>query len=707
MYYEPGYGEQEILCYRAYDKNFDKTYTSADGTLVLDGFRNAEFTDGAGDVHRGNYTLSTDNKIVYMDAGTQRYTFDISATLILTDGVYGTYAMYAGDEWWDVTFDGLGNATAASRLGHRSAQGMYIVEREDEVMLFINIEPGVNSYRLQLFSYEEHGEAFVFDEDLEGAYVGDDWTVLLLDGYGSGAYYFPDGSGMTAIYYSVLDEEIGYINIRTESMIEQNLILNTADKTMAYPSYADRRYVYYGEDLSALIIDPSGEIFMDYTSGYYIFMDGSNGVYRAYLMDENAEYHAVDLGGKLGADVFELGGKKYYLSSSAQRVTLTGTVEVSYESTQSSEAASLTFTLTGEELVRAQGTFRVGEETYAVDLVNYFRDDTGYHGLAIVDWSRYEYSAFTEYTYGGNGTGSFKVVVAAQEMTMTDAFEQENGITSTLTEYRVGFGPINITSRKLSGHVFVGNGQYLDFQDADIEIVYLYESDLGNRYNAVFTVNGTTYSIQYNKVEDEYGLYLLGTYETVETDGYTVGIIKYFYSNDAFNHDYAVGAFCDFILYKGTGEERTPVVAMSKMVNAGGLSGWYVDIGNYDPVAETGYPDTIYLLTFGNAQSSVTVEKYGFMQASEPDGTPAHSYCVNLCLENGQIKSIAAFNFDGVFYTVTSAVYSETEEGWIMTCTDGNEERTYLVTLPVDAEGNHLKNHDGNWQMTLEEYEAQ
>ena len=104
---------------------------------------------------------------------------------------------------------------------------------------------------------------------------------------------------------------------------------------------------------------------------------------------------------------------------------------------------------------------------------------------------------------------------------MEDGFERQSGITSTLTEYRIGFGPINITNRKLSGHIYIGDDEngdnkYLDFEDEDIETVYNYETDQGNRYNIVFEVDDVTYSMQYNKEDSDYRLYMIGKNEVIK-----------------------------------------------------------------------------------------------------------------------------------------------------------------------------------------------
>ncbi len=704
IYTEPGYESMQITIYYAYNAAFDKTYTSQDGSLTLDGFHTASYTDKNGNTVTGDYRLSSDRAIVYVGTGRNSYTFDISDGLTLTDGIYGSYQMFAGGAWWTVTFDGHGNA--AARLASRNVQGVYNVREDGSVLLFINLEEGVNSYRLRLSSIEGHGEADVWEEDLDGAFIGNDWAVLYLDGYDSGVYYYRDGSGWTTVYFEVLDEEIGYISIRDTGFNTQNILLDREKGTMSYPRFVERAYTYYGEDLSALIVGSDGVIYMNYTSGYYILTDS---VFRAYLLnssgDGGALYYTVDLGSAPVNGVWTVDGKKYYPWTGMQTVTLTGTVEVDYENTHESRPATLTFRLDGEPTVQTadnSATFTVGGETYRVNIISNYYDYDSYRqrGLAIVDWSQYEYSPVTEYAYNGNGEGTFKVEVVPREMKMVDGFERENGIESTLTEYRIGFGPISITSRKLSGHVYVGGGKYLDFTERDIETTYSYETDQGPRYNIVFEADGTTYSMQYNKEDSDYRLYLIGTYSVLDAGAYSVGAVKYFYSNGAYDFTYQTGDLCDFIIYQKTADGRQSVVAMSKGLHVGSdktAKGWYLDIGGFDPMTGRGDPGKIFVVNFTANAASAAVAAYDFVQASQGDDEHVNSYFANLCLSGEAVADIPVLNVNGTFYAVES--YTFADGAYTITLTSGE---VFRMTLPVDTEGKHLTNSEGNWVMTLE-----
>lgn len=709
VYYEQGYGRMDIVIHYVHDETIDGIYASEEcGELQLDGYHWAEYIDADGINYSGTYTLSSDKKIVYFTSRGIDLVFDISGTLEFADGIYGTYAMFADDAWWDVTFDGHGNATASDRRSRREA-GIYFKNDDGSVDLFIGIEEGVNSYRLRLSVYEESGEASVFDKNIEGAYVGEDWSVVYLDGFGAGRYYFSDGSGYTRIYYNILDEEIGYLNIIADpSGAEQNLILNEEEKTFEFPKYVERRYVYYGEDLSALIFEPTGDIVVNYTAGYYVL---SETVCRAYVLDmELAMRRPVELNGMPGADIYELNGKKFYLYEQGQKVKFTGEVEIDYNTIHEKRAASLEFDLTGSEVITTRATFIVENEHYFVDIVSMYMDyetpQDLYHGLAIADFSQYEYSEVTEYCYNGNGTGTFRIVVTPKTMEMQDGFERENGITSTLKEYRVGFGPISIASRKLSGHVYIGDGKYLDFEDADIETVYNYETDQGNRYNIVFTVEEVTYSMQYNKEDSDYRLYMIGEYRVIEAEEYAVGVINYVYSNGAYSFGFTKGDFADMILYKVDGKNRTAIVAFSKMINSDRTSGWYIDLGSYDPAIGIGKLGSIYTVEFDEKLTEAKVKAYDFDQASQPDNEFTNYYFANLCLENGEVVKIAALSIGGEFGSVVESKELESddpkEEKWLVTC-DGGEK--FVVTLYKDDQGAPIRNRDGNWQMKLEVYE--
>lgn len=688
LFSEPGYIDEDILIYFSYDASVDKTYTAADGSrLILDGFHRGAYSVG-GETYEGTYSLSADKKIVYFSTAEKNYTFDISNGLTVTDGIYGTYELYAGG-WWNVEFDGHGNATATLRP--RTETGVYLVQDDGTVLLFINLVSGVTSYRLQLVAIEGHGEALVYDENVAGTFIGDDWTILYLNGFRSGSYYYPDGVGWTTVYFEILDRSVGFVSIRTAGYEVQNVILDFENKTMSYPEYADRDYIYYAEDLSALIVRESGEIEMNYTSGSYVF---ANGVYKAFLMD-NAGTYSVDLGSMPPKEgPWTVGGKTYYPWHRGQEVTLTGSISVDYgEGRVESKDATLKFTLTGDSVMSMDGVLTYDGAEYSVDLINTYTDSMGRKGLSVVDWTRYDYSPITSYQYQGEGKGTFNVQIAAKELTLYDAYELEVGITSTLTEYRVGFGPLDFADRMLSGNVYVGDGKYLEFHNVAIEATDYFEYATGRRYNAVFTVDGTTYSLQYSKESsDRYSLYLIGTYEKIEAEGgYSVGVIRYFYSNDAYEHTTTQkDVFCDFILYDAQGS----IVSFSRAVNADRTSGWYVALGGYDPETNTGYPETIYLVDFDLAASTATVTEYGFIQGAEG----ASGNYVNLCLdENGEIANIAMLCVDGAFGSVESYV-ENAENSYTVKLTSGV---SYLMTILTDENGDPLTYDDGSWQITL------
>lgn len=690
------YGESiDIIIYYTYLSNYDVEASSSGTTLILDGYHNARLTDSKGNVTNGTFTLTIDLQAVVFTSynGVSTY-FKINGNVLeQLDGVYGSYYFNAHNEWYTLTFDGKGNVDAYLGNIHQ-ASGLYNVLSTDELQCDIFIDLG---YNVEIFTVAFGWDGcIIFDETTCGVYVSESWAVLYLDGYGEGIYYAADGSAGVTVYYDVISSDDGYITLTTADFNYYNFILDNENHTFSRPNALNGKIVYYGSDLSALIFSSNGEVNVGNNYGYYNVVDGK---VRIYLY-VNERYVVSEISTLPGGETYEVNGQTYYLWHRGQSVTFTGTLNIDDgRGNTLSDAATLTFTPNGEAMFYVDAEFKVGNTVYDVMVVNtyqyYLAGNTG--GLALYDSVIYEYSPITEYVYNPLGVSTFTIIVDAVETVMYDGFEEE--VESTLTERYVGFGPIRITDVTVSGSIHIGNGNKLEFSGAPQEKVAYGDTTLGYRYMSVFEADGTTYAIFYYKMDGDYQLFMVGTYSEIEADGYTVGIAKYFYSNEGFTFTDAAN-FSTVALYKGTGDDKTVYLAFNSMVNGDGTSAWLVDLGSYDVATGAGKIGSIYSIEF--SETSATVTEYDFVQATGDYG--GVYFFANFFVKEGEIVAPAALALnmsDGYEYLIFSSLEksAEDENTWIFHAFDGYD---YYMTILTDEDGNYLLDDTGEyWQINV------
>ena len=704
----------DIWVYYTYQASVQGEYTANEGTLITDGYHSARYLTDDG-VAFGTYTLSADGEVLLFNAEGKTIYFALDGdTFRILDGVYGSYNLYYLGNWYTLTFDGQGNVSAL--IGNYPVgYGIYNVIDVEVPLVTVFLEmddaifPEFGGEILSLTLAYGYDGFVLLDENLQGIFVSEDWSVLEINGYGSGSYYAANGSRGVTVYYDVISAADGYLAIRDENFNYYNFVLNPTTHTFRRPNVLSER-TYYAEDFTALMFSADGGMYLRYGIGYY---DVLGNTVRLYLKEgDTGFYRAVDIATPSGEANCVVDEMTFYYWKGG-KVTFTGTIVYTGTDNAFNKSATLTFTPTGDEqFYAADGIFTVGEEKYeGVQVVNLYWDYVAgaYRGFALYDDINYEYSPFTTYSFDpSTHTGTFTVNVGVVEMRMYDGFEEQGDGSddrSYLVERRIGFGPIRLSDKTVSGSLKVKDGKRLTFENALVETTYYDSADMGYRYMAVFEENGTKYAVHYYKFDGDYWLYMIATYDLVATDGYTVGVSRYFYSNDGFTFPSGVQKGTPFgvTLYEGTGETREIVVAFNSMFNYDGKSAWLLALGDYNVSEDTGDIGSIYDIRFNEGLTAVTVTEYTLKQAT--GSYRGVFYFANFFIgSDGEIAGVACLatnvgsGYD--FLRFTSVEKSEDEENvWVFHANDGYD---YVMTLLMDDDGNYLVNDkDGSWQMSL------
>ena len=674
----------DIWVYCVYNGGADGEFTG-EGTLELDGYRTALYTGANGRPLRGTFTLSADGKAVrFAGENGENVLFGLDGgNFSVLDGVYGSYELgYRGDAF-RLVFDGKGNV-AVWNYNLFLGDGIYnVLDAENvEVRVFADLGDGVESFTLAL----RMDELIVLGESAKGVFVGDDWSVLELDGYEFGFYYAADGSAGEQIRYRVVSEEDGLIVLYGS---DTTYLLDREKGSFSRPILFSEDRAYYSEKFSPLIFSEEGNLNCDSDYGYYRLTE--TGV-RLYL-EQSGGYRVYDA----AADEKSIGvnGTEYFRYTYGTEVVFTGSVRLSYGETDISEDATLTFTPDGSEMFYARGVFTVGENAYSVVVVNRHWAGDRYRGMALYDEIEYSYSDFTEYALKADGTGTFTVIGGRVETTMYDGFEEG----PYLTEWYVGFGPVRASETFVSGMVYA-NGAELTFENAPVEATLWDTADMGYRYMAVFEEDGTQYAVFYYKysaygTDADYWLYMIATYSVVETEGYSVGVARYYASNEGFAFPSIVqGDPFGVVLYDENGEV---LMGYNAAFNGDGKTAWLIGIGSFDPSVSEGRLGSIYEIVFADgALSSVTVTEYKVRQGI---GSNAGGYYfANFFMDgDGSIAgpaSLAISTGEGYSYLRFSSVESVGENVWIFHGLDGYD---YTMSVGTGADGGFLTDETGEY----------
>ena len=699
-FYEAGFGTTTIEVYHRYNASIAKTYTSGVNSLTLDGYYRAEFTEG-GVNYSGEYKLSDDGQVVFFtsDDGYEKMIKISGTSLTLLDGVYGRYYLTLGNDTIDLNFNGLGNILSNSGdvIGYYNV----IDATSPELDIWVNTANNVQEF---IVTFDFMGNSIIHDVRTSGVFVSDDWAVLKLDGYGVGTYYSADGQPGVRVNYIVVNAEAGFMQFIDVNYNYYYFLLDSQNHTFSTPKYLSESFVGYDKDLGILRIQPNGEVWVGVNSGFYHVVDG-NKLRIYYVKDMNTmEYGVIESDSLPSGNSFVLDGKTYYRFNN-EEVTLTGKIKNKDGSNEKN--ATLTFKPDGQAQFYAKAKFIVDSDQYDVYVVNAYWDSRSrsWKGLALFDDIEYVYSPIGTYALSSDcKTGTFEIIIDEIVTRMTDGFETETQYSYIEERYK-GFGPIRLSGTTVSGSIWLGGvaSNTLDFTGASVEKMQYADTSLGYRYMVVFEHESKTYAVQYYKQTDGYQLYMVCTLDYIEVDGYVVTVGKYVYSNGGFTF-YSTPQAGDFVninLYKGTRENKTAVVAYNSLVNDDGKTAWIIDLGTYDPAANTGKLGKAYYLTFGEGLATVEVKEYTLKQAMYSD--VSEYYCfVNFFLnDDGSIAfpaCVAVFSDDSYRFIEFSRYEKKGDNNWVFY----GEAEDYYVTLETEDGGGYKTDSTGEyWQVSL------
>ncbi len=671
-----------------------RSYAAADGsfTIETDGFYRAELVSEAG-MREGTYRVSSAGDALYFtasDGDVLMYEIE-GGKLSLLDGTFGTWTIgvMTGNTltYYDATFDGKGVVTFENAF-IKPTDGFYEIIDSDTLECFVYILLNRQSITLRVsFRVERNDligieirECIVYEEGIEGVYIGENWDVLRIDGYGAVSYYGADGSRLTGTMRTV-DALEHFVELRLSNFERVYVLLDSENGTFAFPRLVKSDLVYYSPAFSGIRFDDDGFLYLDNFSGPYFV--GADGV-KGYLEGDDG-FRSVSLGVP-GGDVYQYGGTAYYLWKGEQ-VTVSGKIRFGTDRYPDLDA-TLSFTPDGSaSLDSVYGVLSAGGKSYSVGFTNRYLLEGGgglKSGPAIYD-SNYLYYPLALMRYvPGAADNTFLADGGSTEITMYDY----NDAGSFIVKTYVGFGPVHLTEPALSGTVYCGKDAPLVFSGAPVyEIAG--DAESGYRYFTVFTAGGKTYSMSYYEETGFYELYLLSTYTLLDGGLFDVGISGYLYSNSAFDFydTYAAGDICDVTLFGK--EDGAPVFIFNARVNYRLGNAWIVP---EDPQGkyETGYL-VEYVLDGGTPQSAA-VTAYAFRQALSADG----AYFINLFLgEDGELL-VAMAIFDGElggyrFLSLTSA--EATENGYLVHTAEGYD---FAVSFELGEEGERTET-DGAW----------
>lgn len=707
----------DIIVYHRYNARVAGTYTSASGELTLDGYRGASYK-GADDTElSGYYHLSSDGTVVYLSAFTgEELVFQLDGkSFTALDGLYGEQRLYRHNTEYTLKFDGKGNVEA--KAGNLSVGvGFYNFLNEEKTEVEVVIDLGFEGTEVIILHF---GSGGISERAEEGkVYISDNWGVLILDGYGQATYYYEQGTGSATGHVTHIDRADGFIMIRyDESLTDQYFVIEDVRGSeygrFSAPEYLRANLIYFSEGLKVIAYGNDGMAQIDNSIGCYNIKDGKAKVYIMNAQTGGYDTHVYPA--PTGDKTYLVGEEMFYLFTGANggRVTLTGTIRIGTEGFEDVEGVTLSFTISSSSLDGVDATLSVEGQSYSLLLTNHYIDPDTKRvviGTALFDQKTYEYYPIEvhyipSYIEGAEAVATFsaKGDISTTLVDYSDAqaheTHPERGI-STLTESYVGFGPFTLSERKLSGTLYCGSVT-LTFSGADIVEIYASPSENLYRYLAEFDFEDDHYAIIYEKeIDGYYTLYQVVKYDKMDAgNGYTVGVGRYFYSNEGYTFvvDYKAGNLSSVQLYK----DGKILSAFNTLTNPRDNTAWML-LSDVDDT-HVGYFFTVTMSDSGEP-TAATVKEYTLVQGLTGEDASDSAYA-NFFIDKttGEIKLVAFMSYvDGVitFMDIESVEVSpENEYQFTVVDTHGQE---FTVTVVCDEEsGEPLEDGAGQWLIVV------
>ena len=556
-YYEV-YSDSMVDVYYIYDAETAGIYTSATGeSLQLDGYYRAGFTTGAGETE-GTYFLSEDGTAIdFMSEDGTQYYFLLEGSALTVLGVeYGDWDMvddsYASLNY-TAHFDGLGGVVF--EVGGREFEGSYSITGEygglPVCLVSVDLGNGKESFSVS-FMQLITGDRFcvLLNKDAFGAFVAEDWSVLVLDGYGYGVYYGADGSAGRKGIYTVYDGEKGFLRFVFSGQYTESISVVLDKAAMRFEVQHYENKTYYADDFSGIRFGEGGEVDLLGEVGYYFVKDGEATAY--FLTDGNA-YTARPIFAP-SAESVQYGGKQYQLWKGGA-FEIEGVIKFVNENGQPLAdypdlSAAIRFTPNGNVRFQVPVALTAGGTAYED-----FSFAVSYARGAVETEIVYKNEAEYPVTFSREGTLSF---VSTGGATVTELNDIENtGLSyGTLTTSTFGYGPIHRIAPTVKGELaYAGGGETYAFTfnvESEDVLVVGQSADYGERYFVRFESGGKNYAMTYYLSEGGYLLHSLAEYSEIEAGGFTVGVLRYLYDRGNFTLlSTEKDAICGMVLFEG------------------------------------------------------------------------------------------------------------------------------------------------------------
>ena len=285
-------------------------YSEEAGRLVLDGYANAQYTDVDGNSYQGMYFLVSDewaeNVLVLSTETGATFYFDytdfaageftvrgweygtflymdnqaVEGVYIRLDG-YGGAALYTvstGEEG-ETVYNYIDRNASYTLNEDGTVSVMYKESSESAVTTTVTGTLGVvtvsSTQSIPVFVklYEEFVSTFVNTED---------WSVLILDGYGNVTRYDAEGNAENGLYTVIKDGLLYYAN--AEGSDASLYSYNVAEGAMSPISLT--AHAYYTSDLESLLFTEYGFAIFNGETRYYYTVD--SGRVTIYLQDPSS-----------------------------------------------------------------------------------------------------------------------------------------------------------------------------------------------------------------------------------------------------------------------------------------------------------------------------------------------------------------------------------------------------------------------------------
>lgn len=411
-----------------YNNEINGTFTEKEGEdiIKLDGFGYAlEYITGGegGATVQGLYSIPTENVITLsLTNGTSTTTvyFDIdlaTKTFTVRGFEYGTYLFIENGifDGYFMEFDGYGKLTVYTNVLNEETQeyervdidtnGTYLANDENYTLTF---KDGAKDITIQgLFGYYNANGSYyyafyAYNKEVVATFINpDDWSMIVLDGYGFATRYDSEGAIETGTYTLISDNTFYYVNNAQTDACIYTYDIATGN---AYQSNFTTRG-YYTTDLDALQFSKYGyAIFGGTERLYYNVVNGDVTIYRYEPDSENAnKFGYVEENFGRFAEVITYQNKKYYENTGYQlnfvRKEATKDNFVMFVSGQKYMIADMRFTPVGsEEFAVSVAIALVGYESEVAAVLVRERNEETNELETYLSYDIYRYDIKLSYT---------------------------------------------------------------------------------------------------------------------------------------------------------------------------------------------------------------------------------------------------------------------------------------------------------------------